>query len=88
MNIGEINPNKCLAFKPGDHVVVCGRIWISEFGEGLSMTPCYVKIALFNGFIAKVRKENVALIVEGASSESDGMITNYISDKGESKATV
>jgi hypothetical protein len=68
--------------------VVCSRIWISKSGEVLSVTPCYVKIMLFNAFITKVCKENVALIVEGASSESDGMITNYISDEGESKATM
>jgi preprotein translocase subunit YajC len=45
----------------GDTVVVHSGLWESETGEVISVTRCYVRIALHSGFLVRVLKRVVAL---------------------------
>jgi hypothetical protein len=80
------------AFKVSNLVIVYRGWGITESGQVVSVTRCFLQIifnasVLCNGrVLALVRKENVVLIVDGASNTGDSeplvpnVISNVISD--------
>jgi hypothetical protein len=66
-----------MRFEVGDDVVVCGGKWITELGEVLRVTRCYLRVSLNIGVVAMIRRDFCVLLVDGPETNDD---LNVISD--------
>ncbi len=58
-------------FRVGDRIVVCTGEWVGKQCVVRRITPYYLWVAGLIAGLCKVRKTSVALVLEGASSESE-----------------